>query len=85
MVSGVDFPCMGASGQVWLVLAVVAGVGVLALLHFIACGLKDVTHIHDMRVKVAGLRKDRIDRIAAASHHEVIEVGEADEERKLAG
>lgn len=66
--------------QVWLVLAVVAGVAVLALLHFIASGLKDVTHIHDMRVKVAALRKERIDRINAAAAREIVEVGEADQE-----
>jgi hypothetical protein len=70
-------------GQVWLVLAVVAGLAVLALLHFIASGLKDVTYIHDMRVKVASLRKERLDRIAAAANQEVVEVGEV-EERKAA-
>jgi uncharacterized membrane protein len=68
-------------GQVWLVLAIVAGLAVLALLHFIAAGLKDVTYIHDMRVKVASLRKERLERIAAAANQETIEVGEADVEK----
>jgi uncharacterized membrane protein len=66
-------------GQVWLVLAIVAGLAVLALLHFIAAGLKDVTYIHDMRVKVATLRKERLERIAAAANQETIEVGEAED------
>lgn len=70
--------------QVWLVLAVIAGVAVLALLHFMAAGLKDVTYIHDMRVKMATLRKERLDRLNALASKEIVEVGEVEEEEHKA-
>ena len=74
----------GAGGQLWTVLAVVAGVGVLALLHFLASGLRNATNLHDVRVKVARLRKDRLERRMEGPQDEIIEVGEAGYHRRAA-
>jgi len=64
-------------GPVWTLAAVLAGIGVLALLHFMAAGLRNVTHIHDMRVKVGTLRKERVERLRTRAAEEIVEVGEA--------
>ena len=48
-----------------MVLAITAGVGVLSLFHYLACSLRNTTHVHDMRVRVAALRKDQAERLQA--------------------
>jgi hypothetical protein len=66
LVSGVDAPRMAAfSGQVWVILTVVAGVGVLSILHFLASSIRNNTYVHDMRVRVAGIRKEQAERLQA--------------------
>jgi hypothetical protein len=55
----------GLAEQVWVVFAVVAGVGVLSLLHFVASSLGNAAYVHDMRVRVAALRKERMERLQA--------------------
>jgi hypothetical protein len=55
----------GFGAQVWVVLAVVAGTGVLCLLHFMASSIRNVTYVHDMRVRVSNLRKDQAERLQA--------------------
>lgn len=68
-------------GPVWTLAALLTGIGLLALLHFMAAGLRDVTHIHDMRVRVAGLRQERLARLQRMASQEIVEVGEAEEKR----
>lgn len=66
LVSRVDGRGMaGFSGQVWVVLAIVAGVGVLSILHFLASSIRNDTYVHDMRVRVAGIRKEQAERLQA--------------------
>ena len=55
----------GLSGQVWVVLAIVAGVGVLSVLHILAASLRNAAYVHEMRVRVSTLRKDQAERLQA--------------------
>ena len=71
-------------GPFWAVITIMAGVSVLALLHFLAAGLRNATYVHDMRVKVATVRKERLERLKASAETEVLEVEEAPEETRRA-
>jgi hypothetical protein len=51
--------------QVWVVLAIVAGVGVLCILHHVATALGNAAHVHDLKVRVNAIRKDQAERIQA--------------------
>jgi hypothetical protein len=64
-------------GPVWTMAAVLTGIGLLALLHFMAAGLRNVTHLHDMRVKVGSLRQERAERLRTKAEGEIVEVDEA--------
>jgi hypothetical protein len=56
---------MAFSGQVWVMLAIVAGVGVLSVLHYMAASLRNATYVHDMKVRVSSLRKEQAERLQA--------------------
>jgi hypothetical protein len=56
---------VGFSGQVWLILAMVAGAGVLSVLHYMAASLRNATYVHDMKVRVSTLRKEQAERLQA--------------------
>ncbi|HYE61365.1 MAG TPA: hypothetical protein VD997_05160 [Phycisphaerales bacterium] len=71
-------------GPVWTLAIILTAIGLLALLHFMAAGLRDVTYIHDMRVRVGTLRKERLDRLQRMASQEIVEVGEAEDNRKAA-
>jgi hypothetical protein len=71
-------------GPLWAVVAILAGVALLALLHFLAAGLRNVTYLHDMRVRVAALRQDRLTRLSASSRNEIVEVDEVPAEPRKA-
>jgi hypothetical protein len=68
------------TSPLWAVVAMIAGVALLAFLHFLAAGLRNVTYIHDTRVRVAALRQDRLARLTASSRNEIIEVDEVHNE-----
>lgn len=51
--------------QVWVVLAIVAGIGVLSILHHVACTLGNAIYVHDLKVRVNTIRKDQAERIKA--------------------
>lgn len=71
LVSGVDSGGMATLGsQVWVVLAVIAGAGVLGVLHYLAASLSNATYLHDMKVRVAALRKDQAERLQALAEAE---------------
>ena len=55
----------GFTGQVWVVLAVVASVGVLSVLHYLAASLRNGTYVHDMRVRFDAIRKEQAERMQA--------------------
>ena len=80
----------GFSGQVWVLLAVVAGVGVLSILHFMAASLRNVTYLHDMRVQVNSLRKQQAERLqalaeaAATAERESIAISQSVNRKKAA-
>jgi cell division protein FtsW (lipid II flippase) len=66
LVSGVDAaPMATLGGQVWVILAVTAGVGVLGILHYVAASFHNATYVHDMRVRIAALRKNQAERLQA--------------------
>ena len=51
--------------QVWVVLAIVAGIGVLSILHHVASAVGNAAHVHDLKVRVNSIRKDQAERIKA--------------------
>ena len=51
--------------QVWTVLAIVAGIGVLSILHYVASSLGNEAYIHDLKVRVSSIRKEQAERIRA--------------------
>jgi hypothetical protein len=51
--------------QVWVVLAIIAGIGVLSILHHVATTLGNAAHVHDLKVRVNTIRKDQAERIKA--------------------
>jgi hypothetical protein len=55
----------GFTGQVWALLAAIAAAGILSLLHYIAASVRNATYIHDLRVRVAAIRKDQSERLQA--------------------
>jgi hypothetical protein len=68
---------MDAPGPFWAVMTILAGMALLALLHFLAAGLRNVTHVHDIQVRVTTLRRDRLDRLSGSAAVEIIDVDEA--------
>ncbi len=53
----------GLGGQVWAVLATIAGVGLLAVLHAMTASLRNEVLLHDWQVRVSELRQIRLERI----------------------
>jgi hypothetical protein len=67
------------TSQVWVVLAVIAGVGVLSILHYIAATFSNAAYVHDLRVRVSAIRKDQAERLKA-----ITEAAEAAERESMA-
>lgn len=55
--------------QVWVLLAIAGGIGLLALLHAITAAIRNETDLHDLRVRVGELRRDRIEKIKLAQEY----------------
>ena len=51
------------SGPVWVVLAILAGVTALAVLQVMTSAIKRETTVHDLRFRVAELRKEQLARM----------------------
>ncbi len=51
------------SGPVWVVLAVLAAVTAMAVLQVLTSAIKRETFMHDLRLRVAGLRKEQLARL----------------------
>jgi len=51
-----DLPVTNFTLEVWLLLAAVAGGGVLAMLFCLAAEVRNHAHMHDLKVKVHSLR-----------------------------
>lgn len=63
------------ASQVWVVLAVVGAVAVLSVLQCVAASIQNATYMHDLKVKVATLRRDRLAQMKEISEDAVTEVG----------
>jgi hypothetical protein len=80
----------GFAGQLWVVLAVAAGIAVLSVLHYLACSIRNTTYVHDMRVRVATIRKDQAERVqaladaTAAAERESMKIAAAAQARRTA-
>jgi hypothetical protein len=70
----------------WVCLSLGALATVFAILHILACAVRDDTTMHDLRVRVATLRKQRLEhqenlaRQARTESASPVEVGEAPEQ-----
>lgn len=42
--------------QVWVVLAIIAGAGVLGMLHCVACSIRNEQEVRDLRVRIDELQ-----------------------------
>jgi hypothetical protein len=52
-------------GPLWVVIAVITGASVISILHCAATSVRNTTYLHDLRVRVAGLRKEKLERLKA--------------------
>lgn len=64
------------STPAWIALALVAGIGVLAILNSAASIIRNQTYVHDTKVQVNSLRKDYVDRTNSQPDVEEIDDGE---------
>ena len=65
-VSPVDFTgVITLAGQLWVVLIILGAIGLLAVLHCAAASLRNAEYIHEIKIKVAGIRKDQLERLNA--------------------
>lgn len=53
-------------GQVWVLLAVIAFAGVLAVLHCIGAAVQDAADLHDLKARCAKVREEQLARMKAA-------------------
>lgn len=54
---------MAFSGALWFVVAALAVFAGLGVLHVLACAVRDETRVHDLRVRVAALRREQLERL----------------------
>lgn len=62
------------SSETWVLIVLAAGAGVLGSLHSLAAYYRECTRVHDLKVRVANLRREYARRIAELN--KVVEVGE---------
>ncbi|HEX2838008.1 MAG TPA: hypothetical protein VHN77_07775 [Phycisphaerales bacterium] len=49
--------------KVWVLATLVAGIGLLGLLHVMAIGIQNQVKVHDLKIRVNTLRQQQMDRL----------------------
>lgn len=67
------------AGQFWTLVAVVTGIVVLGMLHVLASTVRNEVHLHDLRVRVNTLRRQRIEQLRDLAQNQNADIEVVDE------
>jgi uncharacterized protein YnzC (UPF0291/DUF896 family) len=67
------------AGQFWTLVAIVTGVVVLGILHVLASAARNQLHLHDLRVRVNTLRRQRLEQLRDLAQNQNADIEVVDE------
>lgn len=67
------------AGQFWTLLAIVTGIVVLGMLHVLASAARNEVHLHDLRVRVNTLRRQRLEQLRDLAQNQNADIEVVDE------
>ncbi len=67
------------AGQFWTLLAIVTMIVVLGILHVLASSARNEVHLHDLRVRVNSLRRQRLEQLKDLAQNQSADIEVVDE------